>query len=142
MSTVTFAPQVSQVSGIVSGVSAELNKAERKFRMLILETSEGIKQIPLAAKFYDRVKDLLQPDADVTLSIQHTIKDKTEYVDRETGEVKKHTSTGEAVTNVTRRSSRASKLDALEGVFNKYLDKYEDPNIAVGFAQAAATLLR
>lgn len=138
------APKETFVSGIVVGVSAEMDKNNKKFRMITVEASDGKQEVfPVNQGFYEKNLDTLAIDASVTLKFQDTIKDTTQYVDRQTGEAKFHTSTGRALSSVTRRSGVASKMAALDTKIDQLVMKFEDrPELIGQVAQAYAHLLR
>lgn len=136
------APKEVFVSGIVTTISQENVKNQKAFRMVTLETPTGQETFPIGKKFFDKNADLLQPDANVIIKFQETIAGQTEYVDA-AGAVQKHTSTGRAVANVSRRSSVASKMAALDSVVNNLVNKFEGNDTLIsGLAGAYANLLR
>lgn len=137
METTIVKPQQVIVTGVVSGVSAELSSDSGKvFRMLELECGkEEIKTFPISDAFYKRFADRLVPEATIALTIQKTIKDKTQYLDKKDGnKAKFHTATGDSIVNITHRSSTQANLDQLDDKLESLVARFENNPALFGAA--------
>lgn len=100
--TTDYTGEVTNVSPVITKeyTNATGDKKTTSFRMVTVQTPSGIIQKPVNESFYQRRNSDLTVGKFVTLTFEQRIKDTTEYADAN-GDVQKHTSTSEGITNVT-----------------------------------------
>ena len=137
-------PVITELVGTISSVSDVLVKDGRPFRMvgILSKTDETVR--PVAEKFFQRNLARFQEDMIVHLAIESRVAGKTTYVDRETGELRKHTVTGESITSIRKATSREMSLLYRDEDFGWASAKLEsvDDSKAVAYATLLGSILK
>lgn len=137
----TTAPSKNNFVGTIASISKELENSGKKYRIYTIEGATGNKTFVINDKFALRNADLLVLDADVEISFEEVIKDKTHWVDKDSVE-HVHTYTGVNVVGVTRVSSKKAKMASLGSIIESTYKKSENLDLTKIYADAFATLLR
>jgi hypothetical protein len=158
----TIAPPASNVSGqaksiaqnvpsqtTLIGTIAEISKAlvskttgKLYRRITIVGNDQKSRIYAMSEGFFEVNEDRLIADKSVSLTIDHTVADKTTYVDKTTGEVILHKNTGESIANVVSATSQQAKMSSLK-ILEDIATKYQDqPALAGALLNATAMLLR
>lgn len=119
------APARYDLVGQLTDVSDPItrDKAGRKtvFRMISVHDGEKLHVFPMNEKFYQRNLRVMIVDNEVSFTFEQRIEKVTQYLDRETGEVKTHSDTGESVVAISRVSEKMTVKQARELAEKKIL---------------------
>lgn len=91
----------------VADISALLESNSREFFMVsFVDQNNGEFSMPIGKGFYDRNASRFVLDTCVSLTIESTILGRTQYKDKNTGDIKTHKSTGDNVRSIVKATSR------------------------------------
>lgn len=115
---ITVAPRrfdvVGQLTDISEMITRKKNGVDKHFRMVNVHDGDKLHVFPMNELFYQANKRLMIVDNEVSFSFEQRIAHKTEYIDRNTGEVKIHGDSGDSVVNVRRVSATMTLKQATD----------------------------